>query len=185
MLRMTFIGKVTDQPIAPGLPTSQWQPGDVWRTRHHIAVPCRAPDGPANLQVALANLEGQLASVQVSAGTVSVNGGRVYAPPAMQHRLSADLGGQVRLVGYDIKPQTPNVKSLIELTLVLAGHARDDGKPDGVHARRRRPKTRVGPARRPTCFGPQADRPWRAGEIVADRHMLKFDPSTPPGSIGW
>ncbi len=181
VLQMTFTGKVTDQPIAPGLPTSQWQAGDVWRTRHHVTVPCHAPDGPANLRVALANLEGQLVSGQVSAGTVSVNGGRVYAPPAMQHRLSADLGGQMHLVGYDIKPQTPNVKSPIELTLYWQA-TREMTTSLTVFTHVEGNQRRVwGQHDGPPVLGLKPTDTWRAGEVVADRHMLKFDPATPPG----
>jgi 4-amino-4-deoxy-L-arabinose transferase-like glycosyltransferase len=181
VLRMTFIGKATDQPIVPGLPTSQWRSGDVWRTRQHITVPCRAPDGPANLQVALVDPKGQLASVQVSAGTVSVNGGRVYAPPAMQHRFLTDLGGQVRLVGYDIKPQTPNIKSQIELTLYWQA-TREMTRSLTVFTHVEGDQRRVwGQHDGPPALGLKPTDTWRSGEVVADRHILTFDPATPPG----
>jgi hypothetical protein len=179
-LKVILAGKMEDQPIAPGLPTSQWQPGDVWRTRQHVVVPCHAPDGTASLQLVLNGSAGQPAA-SANVGTVSVNGGRVFTPPAMQHPFRTDLGGQVRLLGYDIKPQTPNVKAQIELTLywqatrevtasltvfthIEGEQRRVWGQHDGSPASGLKPTDR-----------------WLIGEVVADRHILMFDPVTPPG----
>jgi hypothetical protein len=178
-LRLILAGKVEDQPIVPGLPTSQWQPGDVWRTRHHVTVPCRAPDGPASLQVVLNGSAGQ--SAAVSAGTVNINGGRVYAPPPLQHAFLSDLGGQVRFVGYDIKPQTPNVKSQIELTLYWQA-TREMTASLTVFTHVEGEQRRVwGQHDGPPVSGLKPTDRWLTGEVVADQHVLTFDPSMPPG----
>jgi hypothetical protein len=185
-LKVILADKVEDQPIAPGLPTSQWQPGDVWRTRHHVEVSCRAPDGPASLQLVLNGSAGQTVA-SLSAGTVNVNGGRVYAPPAMQHAFFTDLGEQVRLLGYDIKPQTPNLKlpkegdSQIELTLYWQA-TREMTASLTVFTHIEGEQRRVwGQHDGPPAGGLKPTDRWRAGEVVADRHILTFDPATPPG----
>jgi hypothetical protein len=179
-LRVMFAGQAEDQPIAPGLPTSEWQPRDVWRTRHHVTAPCRAPDGPSSVQLALINSSGQLLS-STSAGTVNVNGGRVYAPPIMQHLFFADLGGQVRLLGYDIKPQMPSVKSQIELTLYWQA-TREMTASLTVFTHIEGEQRRVwGQHDGPPMSGLKPTDRWLSGEVVADEHILTLDPTTPPG----
>jgi hypothetical protein len=186
-VRMTLAGQVADQQIAPGLPTSQWQPGDVWRTRYDVAVSCRALDGPAQLQLSLVDSTGHPVAAPRSVGTVSINAGRVFTPPAMQHQFQADLAGQVRLLGYDYKYQMSPpprgggqaVKSQVELTLywqatremttglTVFTHVEGDrlwGQHDGPPASGLKPTDR-----------------WVIGEVVADRHVLPLDSATPPG----
>lgn len=176
VLRVMLAGQMSDQPLTPGLPTSQWQAGDVWRTRHRIAVPCRALDGPAQVQLALLDSTGRPLAAPVSVGSVGILANRVFVPPPMQHQFQADLDGQAKLLGYDLKSQISNAKSQIELTLywqatremtqslTVFTHVEGDrlwGQHDG-------------PPTRP------ADH-WVMGEVVADRHVIPLDPATPPG----
>jgi hypothetical protein len=178
-VRVMLAGQVAEQPLTSGLPTSQWQAGDAWRTRHHVAVPCRALDGPAQLQLALVDSTGQLVAPPMSVGTVGIVAGRVFSPPAMQHQFQADLDGQVKLLGYDVGSQMSNVKSQIELTLywqatremtqslTVFTHIQSErlwGQHDGPPAAGLKPTDR-----------------WVIGEIVADRHVIVLDPATPPG----
>jgi hypothetical protein len=180
-LRVTLAGQTNEQPLAPGFPTSHWQAGDVWRTRHHIDVPCRAPDGPTNLQLTLVNSAGRLVAAPVSAGTMNVQAGRVFTPPAIQHSFHADLGGQVKLLGYDLQRSRVQADQSLQLTLywqatremtaslTVFTHVEGDqkqvwGQHDGL----------PGSGIKPTDT-------WIASEVVADRHVLIFDPSTPPG----
>jgi hypothetical protein len=179
MLRVHFAGQVTDQLLVPGLPTSQWQPGDVWRTRHHVVVPCRAPDGPADLQLTLVDSTGHPVAAPANAGTVIVNGERVFAPPAMQHPRRADLDGQVQLLGYDLKTEASNLKFQVSLTLywqatqemtsslTVFTHVEGErvwGQHDGLPAAGLKPTDS-----------------WIVGEVVADRHSFTLDPAAPPG----
>jgi hypothetical protein len=151
----------------------------VWRTRHHVTVPCRALDGPAQLQLTLLDSAGQPIAAPLSAGAVSIVANRVFIPPAMQHQFQVDLGGQVRLLGYDLKSQISNLKYQVELTLYWQAtremtpsltvfmHVQGDklwGQHDG-----------------PPVAGLKPTDRWVIGEIVADRHVLQLDPATPPG----
>lgn len=179
-LRVTLAGQGSPQPLAPGLPTSQWRPGDVWRTRHHITASCRAPDGPAELQLTLVDSTGRPVAAPVSAGTMSINAGRVFAPPAMQRPFRADLGGQVELLGYDIQQIGKSSQPImVELTLywqttremttslTVFTHVESErvwGQHDG-----------------PPALGFKPTDSWMAGEVVADRHFFALDPATPPG----
>ena len=177
-LRVTLAGDSHDQPLAPGLPTSQWRPGDVWRTRHHVAAPCRAPDGAAELQLTLVDSSGRPVAAPVSAGKVSVNGGRTFAVPTMQHTFKADLG-PVRLLGYDLSSDTLRPGQSAQLTLywqatremttslAVFTHVEGErvwGQHDGL----------PGAGLKPT-------EGWIPGEVVADRHTCSLDPATPPG----
>jgi len=78
-VRVTLAGQAADQPIALGLPTTQWRLGDVWRTRHHVTVPCRALDGPAQLQLMLLDSAGQPIAAPLSVGAVSIVANRVLS----------------------------------------------------------------------------------------------------------
>jgi mannosyltransferase len=177
-LRVTLAGHSDDQPLAPGLPTSQWRPGDVWRTRHHVAVPCRAPDGAAELQLTLVDSSGRPVVAPVGAGTVSINGGRTFSVPTMQHAQKADLG-PVSLLGYDLSSDTLRPgqsaqlvlywQATLEMTTSLAvfTHVEGErvwGQHDGLPA---------------AGFNPTDG--WIPGEVVADRHTFTLDPATPPG----
>jgi hypothetical protein len=176
-LRIMWAGQSDVQPLAPGLPTSQWQPGDVWRTRHHIIAPCRAPDGPAELQLTLVDSTGRPVAAPVGGGTVIVNAGRVFAPPTVQHPLRADLDGQVELLGYDLQLAS-NLQSLsvtlywqatreMTMSLTVFTHVEGErvwGQHDGLPASGLKPTDS-----------------WMAGEVVADRHSFVLDPAAPPG----
>lgn len=177
-LRVTLAGSSNDQPLAPGLPTSQWRPGDVWRTRHHVAAPCRAPDGAAELQLTLVDSSGRPVAAPVTAGTVNVDGGRTFALPTMQHALKADLG-PARLLGYDLQSGTlrPGQSAQLvlywqatrEITTSLAVFTHVEGE-------------RVwGQHDGPPAAGLKPTDSWIPGEVIADRHSFTLDPATPPG----
>jgi len=180
-LRAALAGQVADQPLAAGWPTSLWQPGDVWRTRHHVNVPCRALDGPAQLQLTLLDSSGQSLGAPVSVDTVNINARRVFTPPPMQYQFQANLGGQVRLLGYDYEHKRSGGKSQIEVTLywqatqeitrslTVFTHVEGErlwGQHDGLPASGLKPTDR-----------------WVIGEIVADRHVLILDPAAPAGRL--
>ena len=110
-----------------------------------------------------------------------VNGGRMFTPPAMQHLFRTDLGGQLRLLGYDLKPQTPNVKSQIELTLYWQA-TREMTSSLTVFTHIEGVQRHVwGQHDGPPAAGLKPTEQWLAGEVVADRHILTLDPATPPG----
>lgn len=177
-LRVILAGQTSDQALTPGWPTTRWLPGDVWRTRHHVDISCHALDGLVDVRLALVNTSGQLIAAPLEAGRVNIQSGRVFTLPAIQHPFLSDLG-QVRLLGYDLKPQTLTTKSPLELTLywqatremtqslTVMTHIEGErlwGQHDG-----------------PPAQGLKPTEQWVANEIVADRHVLALDPATPPG----
>jgi hypothetical protein len=131
------------------------------------------------VRLALVNSNGQLIAAPLDAGRVTIQSGRVFTPPAIQRPFVSDLG-QVRLLGYDLRPQIITAKSQIELTLhwqaaremtqslTVMTHIEGDrlwGQHDG-----------------PPAQGLKPTEHWVANEIVADRHVLTLDPATPPGN---
>ena len=178
-LRLMFAGQMTDQPLIAGLPTMQWQAGDVWRTRYHVAAPCRALDGRADLQLALVDSAGHVMDTPVGVGAANIVARRVFTLPAMQHTLVSDLGDQVRLLGYDVKSQMSSSKPQVELTLywqatqemtkswTVFTHVEGErlwGQHDG-----------------PPAAGLEPTDHWVVNQVVADKHVIPLDPATPPG----
>jgi hypothetical protein len=144
-----------------------------------MEVACRALDGMDELRLALVDSSGQLVAAPLDAGSVKIQSGRVFTPPAIRHPFVADLGGQVRLLGYDYKTQISSLKPQIDLTLywqamremtqslTVMTHVEGDrlwGQHDGLPAQGLKPTER-----------------WVTNEIVADRHVITLDPATPPG----
>jgi hypothetical protein len=112
---------------------------------------------------------------------MNVQAGRVFTPPTIQHPFRANLGGQVKLLGYDLQSNRVWADQSLQLTLywqairemttslTVFSHVEGDqrrvwGQHDGL----------PGMSLKPTDT-------WIAGEVVTDRHVLTFDPATPPG----
>ena len=178
-LQVMFAGQVSDSLLTQGLPTTQWLAGDVWRARYHIAVPCRALDGQAGLELALVDSAGRVMDAPVGVGTVDIVAGRMFKPPTMQHLLVADLGGQVRLLGYDIKAQTSTAKPQVELTLYWqATQEMTKSWTVFTHVEGER---LWGQHDSPPAAGLKPTDQWAANQVVADKHVISLDPATPSG----
>jgi hypothetical protein len=106
---------------------------------------------------------------------------RVFEVPPIQHRLSANLGGQVELLGYDLDPNELRAGEAIHLTLywralnemevsytvfvhLINKENRIWGQRDSVPGNGTLPTTG-----------------WVEGEVIADEYELTVRPDTPPG----
>lgn len=183
-------------------PTSNWQPGETvwmqtlpWDVGSDFYIGLGVMDGedwtvqgqrlPArvvssSLRVRLFDQETAVQLAEVRGGKVTTPK-RIYALPDSAHAMEYHLGEQVRLVGYEVAPESPTKDEAVVVRLYwqadgevrgdftvfahLVGTderivAQHDGQPDA--------------GRYPTSQ-------WVAGEIIEDEHVLVPDTGYGPG----
>jgi hypothetical protein len=114
-------------PGGGSYPTSLWSSGEVIRDRYQITVPADAAGpgpGPAFLAVGLYRLstleklsatDGEGHPIAFPSIRLRLGAPRVLVAP--RYPLGADLGGQVRLTGYDLEDDEIQAGSKLDLTL--------------------------------------------------------------------
>ena len=158
------------------LPTSLWQPGDVWRGQSVIHLPADLTDGEHTWTVRLpATPEHTLAQIDITAPP------HTFEPPTLPNTLSAALGDTATLVGFDIAPEKAHPGDTLTVTLAW----RAEGSPTTsyhvfLHL--------IGPQGQMVT---QSDsipagwsRPttgWVIGEYIVDEHTLVIPPDAPTG----
>jgi len=185
-------------------PTSQWQSGELVISRHGMSVAPDAPAGPYQLRITLRMASGQQLEVS-GERTEPILGGlcsrrmtisgeildlatvriqerpRTFKTPRMAHPLRADLGDQVRFLGYDLKSDRVSPGGFVELTLYWqAKRAMDvnytvftqvlDANYQAIGQWDNWPRRNAYPTKL-----------WAAGEIVDDPYSIPIDPHAPPG----
>ena len=105
---------------------------------------------------------------------------RTFAPPSPRHALEADLGGQIRLLGYDLDYDRAGAEPALDLTLYFQALTRPEagyslfvqllGPTGNV-----RSQADAIPADYPTQW-------WLPGEVVAAPLSLPLPPDAPPGA---
>ena len=185
-------------------PTSRWRSGELVISRHGLSVAPDAPAGPYQLRIALRTASGQPLAVSgertepilwglrsrwvtISGETLDLTTVRIqerprtFNIPRMGHPLRAELGDEVRFLGYELKSDRVSPGGSVELTLywqakramdmnytvftqVLDAHYQVVGQWDNWPRRNAYP-TRL----------------WAAGEVVDDSYSIPIDPHAPPG----
>jgi hypothetical protein len=167
--------------------TYQWPEGVVVRDRHEIEVWTGTPPGSYNISVSVYDsISGQWLAPkgggELVIGPVEIP--RREPPPVeslkMEHPLEADLGGQVRLLGYNIQSGF-HPGNTIHLTLfwqalvkmdqnytvfthLVDGEGRLSGQKDN-----------------PPVDGFYPTSQWGEGEIVRDQYDIDISPDAPTG----
>ncbi|MEK6574913.1 MAG: hypothetical protein AABZ58_11465, partial [Chloroflexota bacterium] len=94
-------------PAGPDYPSEQWTPRELIRYPHSVDLPPDLPAGPAHLTLTFIHPDGSPASQPFDLGTVTITvPERSFAIPAMEYRVDHDFGNTIRLLGYDITPET-------------------------------------------------------------------------------
>jgi hypothetical protein len=84
-------------------PSRQWPAGTVVRTFVDVRLPREVQTGNYNLVLQLLDADSGTPSAEWPLGRIPVAGRkRTFEIPPMTHRVEADFGGQVTLVGYDL-----------------------------------------------------------------------------------
>ncbi|MCR4407467.1 MAG: glycosyltransferase family 39 protein [Anaerolineae bacterium] len=192
------------EPLVEQYPTSQWQSGELVISQHGLNVAPDAPAGPYQLRITLHTSSGQPLAVSgertepilwglrsrrvtISEDTLDLETvyiqerPRTFKTPRISHPLRADLGDQVRFLGYDLKSDRVSPGGSVELTLYWqAQQAMDvnytvftqvlDANYQAVGQWDNWPRRNAYPTKL-----------WAAGEIVDDPYSIPIDPHAPSG----
>jgi hypothetical protein len=180
-------GKQDGRPYWDGYPTNQWPKGLVMKDVREIKVWPGTP--PGSYQVAVSVYDPASGRWLPSAGGGDVLIGpielpRREPPPVealdIEHPLSANLGGKVRLLGYHM---TGAFQSGGEVHLTLFWQALKAMEEDyTVFIHLADPQGHIwGQKDNPPVDGFYPTTTWEVGEIVRDQYDLGVSPDAPPG----
>jgi len=161
---------------APGYghdPFFRWAVGDIARDPRAAPVPGQVPSGRARLRVAALSPSTKSVLGELDLGSVDIQGrARNFDLPAPQHALDIAFGGQIRLLGFDLEPESIGRGREVKLTLywqaiqtpsqnyTVFAHLLDAG--DKV----------VGQKDNPPVQGTYPTGGWVPGEVVKDQYIL-------------
>ncbi|TAK33768.1 MAG: hypothetical protein EPO21_11850 [Chloroflexota bacterium] len=167
---------------------------EILRQDYHIPLSEEIPTGKYIMEVGLylpdsmehlrATGKGVRDSDRVAVNWVKVAGdssslsGASFEP---RHPTNVDLGGQVRFLGYDLRPSAPRSDDSLELTLYWQADAdREIGEDYTVfvHLLDQTNTARLGHDEQP-LQGQYPTSAWSPGETVADRHTVNLDKLAP------
>ncbi len=161
----------------PGVPTSEWRPGQVFCDHREFQLPLNLSRGTYQLEVSAS--DGQ--AVPLEGLTLQVQA-RSFDLPQPQVSLKASLGDQILLLGYDLGETQVAPGETLHLTLywqaqagmdvsytvfthLLDGDERIWGQVDSIPVQ-----------------GTYPTSDWLPGEVVADEYTIPVSPDAPPGT---
>jgi len=194
------------RPVGDALPTTLWQANDCFVGQFWLRIPEDAPAGKASLELApqaparRSGLWGALERrlrrgsswvhldglrIAAGGGGTTAGGGTPVPEPqglAIANPLRVSLGGQVRLLGYDVAPTAVEVGQPLTVTLYWQALARMDAEYTVfVHL--------LGPGNE--VLGQKDSQPragayptsrWEPGEVITDTYSFAVSPATLPGA---
>ena len=185
------VGKINRYPACGMVPTSLWEPGQVWRDPYRVPV-AEGASAPSRLQVEVGLYDAEAGE---TLGTVHVGEAKLAPPeaaPSVAHPLAVDLADGITLRGYDLETGSPNRVGLPPevrvaagevITLTLYWEVREAPSADYqvfVHL--------LGAGLEPVAQGDgpplMGDYPttmWAPGEVIADPHSVALPADLPPG----
>ena len=175
-----LVGEVNRHPACGMVPTSLWEPGQVWRDLYRIPVAEDAAS-PSRLRVEVGMYSPE---EDETLGTVSVGEAKLAPPestPAPGRPLSVDLADGVTLQGYDLAPAEVHPGETVTVTLYW--RAREAPSKDYqvfVHLLRDDPEP-LAQGEGPPLGGYYPTSMWAAGETLGDPHPLSLPPGLPAG----
>jgi len=181
-------GQINRFPACGMVPTSLWEPGQVWRDPYRVPVATEA-SAPTILRIEVGlynpHKEQTLGAVRVGEAKLPPPG----SAPAPSHPLEVDLADGVALRGYDLTAESAAPGEAITLTL----HWEALGAPSAnyqvfVHLLAVSEVEPVSSEPEPAAQGdgpPLAgDYPttmWAPGEVIVDPHPVPLPPDLPAG----
>jgi 4-amino-4-deoxy-L-arabinose transferase-like glycosyltransferase len=174
------VGQINRHPACGMVPTSLWEPGQVWRDLYRVPVAENA-SSPSVLRVEVGLYDPE---TDETLGTVRVGEAKLAPPesaPEASHSLEVRLADGVALRGYDLSAGIAVPGEVITLTL----HWEAWESPSGdyqvfVHLTGSEPE----PAAQgdgPPLAGDYPTGMWAPGETIADPHPVALPPDLPPG----
>jgi hypothetical protein len=173
-------GQVNRHPVGGMVPTSLWQPGQVWRDRYCVKVdPDAAAPSLLRVEVGLYDpqTEQDLGSVRVGEAKLAPAGTQVLP----DHGLEVELNDGIALRGYDLSAESVAPGEAIALTL----HWEARGAPSVdyqvfVHLVGAGPEP-MAQGDGPPLMGDYPTRVWSPGEFVVDPHVVALPDNVPSG----
>jgi hypothetical protein len=177
-------------PLAADYPTTHWQLGDLWRTRHHILINCRERDGTFPITAQLLDGHGQSAGDPFILGDLVVVAGRDYSLPSdlteisgaqlFENQLQSDEMEMCTLLGNRLKGERVKPGDNLEVTLYWrVGHETDQNYSVFVHLVGDRVWAQhdgwPSNGQKPTST-------WATEEVITDPHVIPIGQDVPPGS---
>jgi hypothetical protein len=185
------VGHVNRYPAMGMIPTSQWQPGQIWRDVYHVYVNDGA-EAPARLQI-LATLYDAEQKKDIPAvgpdgaetellivGEARLAAGERFEP-GIEQLNEIPLADNITFLGYELSPASPGAGE----TLVVDLYWRADGRPSldytvFIHLVDSAGNQIAG-ADGPPLSGDFPTVWWREGDVVQDRHMMQIPAEMEPG----
>lgn len=175
-----LVGQINRFPACGMVPTSLWQPGQVWRDPYRVPVADDALS-PSRLRVEVGLYDTE---ASVTLGVVRVGEAKLAPPesaPAVVHPLAVDLADGVALRGYDLAPAVAAPGEVITLTLYW--ETRETPSADYhvfVHMLGDGPEP-VAQGDGPPLLGDYPTTMWAPAETIADPHPVALPADLPPG----
>jgi hypothetical protein len=189
---LASLGQVDRYPGSGLVPTSRWQPGQIWRDSYHV-YPDTATASPLRLRISAdlydattdASLDasgpdGQPMAV-VIVGDAWLDAFRP-APMEPAHLLTVPFADGIEFVGYDQAPQPARPGDTLDATL----YWRATGTPGldytvFVHLLDGQGNQVAGGDAQPVAANSPTSG-WRAGDEIADPHAVLLPPDLSPGT---
>ena len=173
-------GQVNRHPADGMVPTSLWQPGQVWRDRYCVGVdPDAAAPSLLRVEVGLYNphTERDLGSVRV--GEAKLAPSERQTPP--DQPLEVELNDGIALLGYDLSPQSAAPGETVTLTLHWQARAVPSADYQVfVHLLDTGPEP-VAQGDGPPLLGDYPTSVWAPGEVIIDPHVVVLPADLPAG----
>ena len=185
------VGKINRYPACGMVPTSLWEPGQVWRDPYRVPV-AEGASAPSSLRVEVGLYDSEAGE---TLGTVHVGEAKLASPeaaPLVAHPLAVDLADGITLRGYDLEAGSPNRVGLPPevrvapgevITLTLYWEVRETPSADYqvfVHLLGAGPEP-VAQGDGPPLMGDYPTTMWAPGEVIADPHPVALPADLPPG----
>jgi mannosyltransferase len=175
-------GQVRERPVDGTYPTTLWQEGEVLRDRYELPLSAETPAGQYQLTVGLVDAATESLAGDIALPPLTVKGrSRVFEVPPIQHRLSANLGDQVELLGYDLDSDQLQAGETVHLTLYW--QALDEIEMSyTVFVHLINEENRIGGQRDSIPGnGTLPTTGWVKGEVIADEYEFTVRPDAPLG----
>jgi hypothetical protein len=173
-------GQVNRHPVGGMVPTSLWQPGQVWRDRYCVEVDADAA-APSLLRVEVGLYDPEAGE---DVGSVRVGEAKLAPPasvPSATHLLEVELADGIALLGYDLSSQSIAPGEVITLTLYWEARAVPSTDYQVfVHLVGAGPEP-VAQGDGPPLMGDYPTRVWAPGEVIVDPHAIVLPADVSPG----
>lgn len=201
-------GKIVEDTALRPMTTAIWYPTTKWKVGETVCMETLPWDVGADFNVGLGAIDGQdwqrqedRLAPQVVTSTLRLrlldqgtavqlaevrNGEittprRLLAPPALAHPVYANLGDQVELLGYAVRPESASQADTLHVSLYWRATADvDDDYTVFVHLIDEEGSILTQHDGRPDG-GEYPTSQWLEGEVVEDAHALTLGPELSPG----